>query len=482
MPINQSRSSLTRKRSLGRRTLLRNAVFAAGALGPMNVYPSARTRVIVLGAGLAGLHAARLLAGQGYEVLVLEARSRVGGRLLTLDDLPGKPEGGGNVIGPNYGRVIHTARELNVELEVPPTRLGSGIRIGEASMRREEWATSQFNPLPEGLRSLAPDRLASSLLADNPLTWASAWRDAEFSGHDQSATDFFASKGLDARALRLVDVNNSYGNRLDETSVLSLYRVQANVARGMDMRQPTLQVRGGNMRLPEAMATNLAGRVQLDAEVLRVEQNPDGLRVWARDGRTWAADRVICTLPATVVRRMEFQPGLPIEQRLAVEGLHYHKVTQAHLIADHPWWEAHGAPASWWTDGPLGRIFTVPTGDGSGRFNITCWINGDGCDRFDRVDSARAEADVMGLFLGLFPQARGHVRFGELVRWSREEFNQGTWAIWRPGDIARFADRLLRPHDRVFFAGEHTAYANAGMEAAMASGERAVLEVMRLGA
>ena len=205
-----------------------------------------------------------------------------------------------------------------------------------------------------------------------------------------------SSKGLDARALRLVDVNNSYGNRLDETSVLSLYRVQANVARGMDMRQPTLQVRGGNMRLPEAMATNLAGRVQLDAEVLRVEQNPDGLRVWARDGRTWAADRVICTLPATVVRRMEFQPGLPIEQRLAVEGLHYHKVTQAHLIADHPWWEAHGAPASWWTDGPLGRIFTVPTGDGSGRFNITCWINGDGCDRFDRVDSARAEADVMG--------------------------------------------------------------------------------------
>ena len=79
----------------------------------------------------------------------------------------------------------------------------------------------------------------------------------------------------------------------------------------------------------------------------------------------------------------------------------------------------------------------------------------------------------------LLPAARGKVSLGRMVSWRNDPHSRGAWALWRPGDIGRFGDGLARPHGRVFFAGEHTAFANAGMEAAMESGERAVLEIMR---
>ena len=78
----------------------------------------------------------------GYEVEVVEARDRVGGRLWTLDHVPGSPEGGGNVIGANYGRVIHTAHILKVPLRAPPRALPSDYAIGGRRIHRQDWATS----------------------------------------------------------------------------------------------------------------------------------------------------------------------------------------------------------------------------------------------------------------------------------------------------------------------------------------------------
>ena len=433
--------------------------------------------VLVLGAGLAGLRAAQLLSDSGFDVTVIEARSRVGGRLYTLDEVPGHPEGGGNTIGPNYGRVISTARALGVELQTPSRAEAMGLILGETRVDRETWSESPLNTLPGPLRSLTPDRLGFSLLRDNPLKQSDAWRSAAVAALDQPATAFSRGLGLDETALSWIDANNSYGNRLDETSLLSLYRVHASISRAIAMRQPTFEARDGNQRIPEAMAKALPRPVVLGEQARSVRAVGSEVIVTCESGRQFEGDALVCALPLPALRSLDIQPGLPAGQKAAVDSIAYHTVTQAHFVTEDPWWPERGDPGGWWTDGPLGRIFTRRAPEG--HYNLTCWINGEACDDFDRLAPDYARQALETAFFDLLPEARGRAELKAHVSWANEPLNQGTWAIWRPGEIARYADALVTPHGRMAFAGEHTAFSNSGMEGAMESGDRAALEVMR---
>lgn len=470
---------LTRPVQNRREFLKQASLLTLWGLLPLSAGAGAGQRVVVVGGGLSGLYAARLLLGRGMDVQVLEGRERVGGRLFTLDDVPGRPEGGGNTIGPNYGRVISEASRLGVTLEVPPRGGGMGLLIDGQKVAREDWPDSPSNSLPEALRAVTPDRLRAAVLGSNPLRGSADWRNPDWAALDISAGEHFRAMGLDERSLRLLDVNNSYGNRLDDTSLLSLYRVDAAIRRAIAMRQPAFQVQGGNMRLPEAMAHDLGQRVLNGRVARRIEQATDQVRVSCDNGEAFEADAVICALPATAVRRLEFTPGLPNTQAEAFRTTVYHKVTQAHLVADAPWWEKSREPASWWTNGALGRVFARPVADGSGRQNLTVWITGDDCDRFDALDEAPAGEALLAQFLKQFPEAGGRVSLGRVVRWAVDPFNEGAWAVWRPGDIGRLPAAMQQPHGKVFFAGEHLAVSNSGMEGAMESGERAALDVLR---
>lgn len=453
------------------------ALYACGA-------HATQRKVVVVGAGLSGLYAAMLLERFGYAVTVVEGRDRVGGRMYTLDDVPGRPEAGGNVIGPGYGRIIDTAQRLQVPLHPPGRALPSGYIIDGQKLDARQWLASKLNPFPDQLKKLVPDRVSGVLLKDNPLMAASpvvspsAWRSGKLQKHDVAAAGFFAKQGLNEQAVALLAANNSYGNTLQQTSLISLYRVMANLARSMTMGQPAYVAAKGNMRLPERMAASLRGEVVSGETIVSIEQRNGSLRATGTGGKNFDADAVILALPATAVRKLNFTPALSLEQKTAFEQIEYHKVTQAHLLATEPYWQASGDPAGYWTNGPLGRIFVVPS-TAEGQFNMTVWINGNDCDRFDGLPEQQAGENIMQHFFKLFPAARGKVSLQRLVRWQNEPLNEGAWALWRPGDIGRYADLLHQPAGRVFFAGEHTAFANSGMEGAMESAERAVIELMR---
>ena len=467
------------KASWTRRQFLTAAMIAGGAcLLPPGLAASPR-RVIVIGAGLAGLASARLLEMLGHEVVVLEARDRVGGRVQTLFDTPGSPEAGANTIGPNYGRTIDAARRH--DLTVLPQGRGAppGLIIDGRIIDRADWADADINDLPEAVRAITPDRLAFALLGDNPLDRSTAWLEAGHSAADRSAADFFRSRGLSERALGWIDANNSYGNRLADTSLLALQATAAGIGRAMAWGQPALETEGGNQRIPNAMAAALRSPVVLNSPVVEIIQRGGEVSVLTDDGRRHPGDAVISTLPLPLLAQLNLKPAPSMRFTDALAEVVYHKVSQLHLLAREPYWEAENSPASWWTNGQLGRVFTRTRANAAGSYNITVWINGDACDAIDRLDETQATATLLAEFERQIPGARGQVEPAALVRWASEPFNRGAWALWPPGRIAELVPTLSQPHDRLFFAGEHTGQSYSGMEAALESAERAVLEALR---
>ena len=464
--------------TLTRRRLLQGSLagIAAGLSGGCAKHLSGR-KVVVVGAGLSGLNAALILERWGFEVQVVEARERVGGRIWTLDALPGSPEGGGNVMGANYGRVLKAAHDLQVPLRSPPRTLPSDYFVDGHRIARDDWASAEANPLPDAWRSIPPSRLMGKLNASNPLLQTRAWHDPTLMASDTSALSGLSALGFPDAAIRLIGANNSYGNNLDETSLMSLYRVMGEFGR---LSGPALAVKEatkGNMRLPEAMAGQLARPIEMGSPVTAVHQSSSATRVKLASGETVDADAVIMTLPLPALRRIDMD--LPASQTTLLETVDYHKVVQLHCIVEAPFWERAGWGGSWWTDNLLGRIFTRPI-PGTSRFNMTVWINGDDCDALNAMDEATCIDRISRALWDLMPDAREVTSVGQLVRWSNDPFAGGVWALWRPGQAATAHAALRAPAGRVFFAGEHTAEAYRGMEGAMESGERAALEVMRL--
>lgn len=468
--------------NLKRRDLLKGAL-SAGALGfaglsSGTVAASTNKRVLVVGAGLSGLYAAMLLEQFGYSVHVVEGRHRIGGRLYTLDDVPGHPEAGGNTIGPNYGRIIDVAQRLNISLSLPGRGLSSSYVVDGTLLSSGEWPDWPGNPLPVDLKKLTPDRISGQYLKDFPFIANADWRNSAYAQHDQSAADFFRSRGLNDRVLQLIDVNNSYGNKLEDTTMLSLYRVFSTFTRAVGMKQSSVMATKGNMRIPESMANSLSAPVVLGQKIVEVEQSSEFVRAISESGEVFEADAIVMTLPVPALRNINFTPQLNPVQKEAIQQVEYHKVTQAHLVTREPFWEVLNQTASYWTNGPLGRVFSRQTPGLDDSYNMTVWINGDACDAFDSLPEDLAREKIIEELNKILPGAKEKVELKKLVSWRNESLNQGAWAAWRPGQIAKYFGALHQPAGKIFFAGEHTSYSYSGMEGAAESGERAAMEVM----
>jgi monoamine oxidase len=457
----------------------------AGAAAAGSAPPRSGTLdVIVLGAGVSGLNAAWLLEQQGMSVRVLEGRRRVGGRIHTLFDQPGLPEMGFNSMGAGYGRGLDAAKRAGVELyDAAPrfARFKQELVLGRRMLTREEWAASKENPFPSDRRMLLPWELAGRIVHDrNPLKDWSLWQSPKNASLDVSLHDFLQAQGLSDAAIHLaVDTSPYYGGSAYDISALVYEFADGWVKTQIAAGPQSYVVKGGNERLPMAMAKLLKGDLLLGKEVVGVSSDASGATVVCRDGSTHRAKQVVCSLPFSTLRQVKIDPALRGPQAQAVQMLAHQSISMVFLTARSPFWEKDKLSPSMWTDGVAGTVMAQRFGATADEVTgLVVQARGALADYWDRLGKDEAIRLVIAELEAIRPAARGQLVGRSYFSWAREPFNAGDWAYFGPGQITAFAPSLAAPAGRVHFCGEHTATANRGLEGALESSERVALELI----
>ena len=466
-----------------RKAMLSAAALASITAGPLRAAGLDNPQVLIIGAGLAGLYAAMLLERQGVKVVVLEASKRVGGRVITLDDVPGKPEAGLAVIGGMYGRVLNICEELKIPLEVPvqmrKTEATRMLNIGGTNILHSDWQNSDRNPFPDKWKRHLPDMAMSQImLSDNPLKGLDDWIEPAFAKYDVSTYDYLKSRGLSAAALRLIEIG-AFTDSIRTGSYLHDMRIWNWVNTGMDQQFANAKhVVGGNQRLPEFMATALKSEIRFSKAVARISYNEQGAEVVCTDDSRFTAKRVICTVPFPVLRRIEIDPEPALLQREAIDELPYLNAMQVYMVPKKPYWHDDGLPPGMWTDSPIESIRALAHGEGGTVSNIICDLTGRGAYQYSFMSDADIGAYILKWLEKLRPASKGNLEVAKIVNKPREKFAQGDWPYWKVGQVTRFGREMRLPHGRIHFAGDGTAVLNRGAEAAFESAERAALEVL----
>ena len=481
---------MIRAPDLSRRSALKIAAATAAVLPLIHVQGARaavreQADVIILGAGLSGLNAALLLEEQGYKVLVVEGRDRVGGRLYTMDDVPGKPEAGGSGVGSGYARLVDRCRQFGVAFEGHRPRTESSatntaIHLQGQTVRLADWAESALNPFVGATRQLPPWLVGPTALGPyNPLPDAMSWRNPAFASHDRSVADVLSEQGWTAQQLRLAyGINASYGNSPHDLSAMMWWHIARNAELMAGDGKVYASV-GGNQRMPEAMARALGGAIHFGRHVVGIANDRNGIEAVCADGSRFRGKALVCTLPASALRLVRFETALPPAPQAAIDTIAYNRVFQVHFVPTRRFWEEDGLPPSLWSDTLAGRFMALHYG--SNPADVTTFLafaNGFAADRLDRMEPDAAVAAILAEVERMRPSAKGALRPVKVWSWQRDPFAGGAYACWQPGQIARLADAFDKPVDRLFFAGEHTAAIARGMEGAMESGERAALQII----
>lgn len=434
--------------------------------------------VVVVGAGLAGLSAARTVARSGRSVVVLEARDRVGGR-TEGGVLAGHPvELGGTWLGEGHTEMYRLVAELG--LETFPTWNDAGTLLldlgGRRSrMRPHKGATPRLNPvaladLAQGLARFG--RLARSV--DPAAPWAHP-RAALLDGQTFESWIRRTLRTPTGRAYFRVLAEAVHAADATDLSLLhTLFYTASNgdleTLISVDRGAQKDRVVGGSVRVAERLAEDLD--VRLGAAVSGLVQDDHGVTVTTRGGAHLRAARAVVALPPTLAGRLHHSPPLPAWRDQLTQRVPAGTVVKCLAAYPTPFWRDRGRNGQAVSDtGPVKVTFDVsPPGAEVGV--LLGFVEGGEARRWQRLTAERRRAAVLDRFRRLFgPQAADPVSYVE-KDWSAEEFTRGCYgAHFGPGTGTAYGPVLREPVGRIHWAGAEYAVEWSGyMEGAVRSG------------
>ena len=388
--------------------------------GTENGLPATDSQVIVIGAGLSGLQAARLLESEGLRVTVLESRNRVGGRVLSYRHIPGSPEAGGTSFGAGYARMMAVIEELGVGLVNLDPILGlfnsRELALGGQIIPAAEWPTHELNVLPEGARQMMPwAHLGFKMFTNNPYPTTPDWISPDYAYLDVSLREYLTGQGETDAVVDLCYNNNpGWGNNADDVSAALVLFAMRFAAAQRGFTGPDggsmYTAANGNQSVPEAMAAALSGDLLLEQRVTGIRDTGSGVEVHCEDGSRHRADRVVCSLPCSLLRNVALEPALEGMQAEAARSLDSQVVNQLHMVAKRPFWEDDGMSPSMWTDSLAGMILAERKGDTPEEItSLTSWTRGALAIEMDTLSDEEATARIVADIERLRPAAQGQL-------------------------------------------------------------------------
>ena len=355
-------------------------------------------KIIVIGAGMSGLVAAYELVRVGHDVTILEARDRIGGRVLTIRSPFSNnhfAEGGAARIKPSHNLTLGYANHFNLNLD--PFYATSGDYVNMSNGNRE-------------------------IISNNTY------------------------------------LNTSYGSIL---------------------RNEYLKIRGGSDLLPRSFynSSALSNKIYLGVPVTSIHQQNNNVTVQTSNGNQFIADRVLCTVPITVLNKIQFTPPLSPEKQTAMNGgYRYAPSTRVYMQFQNRFWENESLNG--WGNSDIPEEIWQPTWDLAGSTGIIMsYLRWTPAEEMDALSEEERINYILSRWENIFPGAASSLQSGMSQSWAEEEWSKGAWASPTGSQDAALANHIGLAEDRIHFAGEHASDDHGWMQGALFSGLRAAVEI-----
>jgi monoamine oxidase len=439
--------------------------------------------VAVVGAGFAGITAARELQRQGIDVVLLEARDRVGGRVLNEPIGDGKVvEVGGQWVGPGQDRLYAMARETGVET-FPTHSAGENLIEFRGALKRYKGTIPRINAAvlaDVGQAQAKLDRLAKRVDLEAP------WRTPDAERLDSQTFWSWMRRNVYTSGGRMLIELSVEAVWAAEPADLSLLHVLFYIASAgkfdllLDTGGGAQQDRfvGGSQLVAQRAAQDLGDRLVLEAPVRRIVHRGSTVSVIADNATAWCK-RVVVAVPPPLAGRISYDPPLPGHRDQLTQRMPMGAVVKCMAIYDEPFWRKDGLSGQATSDvGPAKVIFDNSPPDGSPGV-LLGFLEGRRAREFTRATEEERRDAVVGTFARLFgPKAAKPERYLD-KSWIEEEWTRGCYAAYLPtGGWTSYGDAIKAPIGCIHWAGTETASIWMGyIDGAIRSGERAAAEV-----